>query len=232
MKQTSQMETRFVQPLSCLALSVITSIGILPPVIAQESSPAKLACEATLSNAEQKPRQKQAQKIAQFADPQQERSQLIQQANALFSQGDFQGAEENLCKFLKRYSDDAFGHFQLGNVFFRSKKFEAAISAYREAIRLKPQYAVAYNAVGMVFASQNRWSEAIAEYQKALEINLDYGDALTNLALAFWQTNKKDEALVSLEKAINIFKKQNRNEKANQVEQLMQRIKNSNDNLS
>ncbi|HEY9801346.1 MAG TPA: tetratricopeptide repeat protein [Leptolyngbyaceae cyanobacterium] len=232
MKQRSQMETRLVQPLSCLTLSVITSIGLLSPVTAQEPSPAKLVCEATLSNAEQKPRQKQVQKLAQFADPQQERSQLIQQANALFSQGDLQGAEENLCKFLKKYSDDAFGHFQLGNVFFRGKKLEAAISAYREAIRIRPQYAVAHNAVGMVYASQTRWSEAIAEYQKALEINRDYGDALTNLALAFWQTNKKDEALASLEKAISIFKKQNRNEKANQVEQLLQRIRNSDDNLS
>jgi tetratricopeptide (TPR) repeat protein len=232
MKQRSKMESRFVQTLSCLALSVITSTGVLPAVLAQEASPSKLACEATLSNAEQKPRQKQAQKVAQFADPQQERSQLIQQANALFSQGDLQGAEENLCKFLKRYSDDAFGHFQLGNVFFRGKKYEAAISAYREAIRLRPQYAVAYNAAGMVFASQNRWSDAIAEYQKALEINRNYGDALANLALAFWQTNKKDEALASLEKAIGIFKQQNRNEKANQVEQLLQKIKNSDDNLS
>ncbi|ABA22785.1 TPR repeat protein [Trichormus variabilis ATCC 29413] len=232
MKQKSQMETRFVKPLSCLTLSIITTIGILPPATAQETSPAKSACEQVLSNAEQKPRTKQVQKLAQFADPQQERSQLIQQANALFSQGDLPGAEVNLCKFLKKYSDDAFGHFQLGNVFFRGKKVEAAISAYQEAIRLKSRYAVAYNALGIVYASQNRWSDAIAQYQKALEINPDYGDALTNVALVLWQTNKKDEALVSLEKALNIFKKQNRNEKANQVEQLLQRIKNSDDNLS
>ncbi|MBD2344552.1 tetratricopeptide repeat protein [Anabaena subtropica] len=232
MKQKNQMETRFVQPLSCLTLSIITTIGILPPATAQEPSPAKLTCEEVLSNAEQKPRQKQVQKLAQFADPQEERSQLIQQANALFNQGNLPGAEETLCKFLKKYPDDSFGHFQLGNVFFRGKKLEPAISAYREAIRLRPRYAVAYNAVGVVYASQSRWNDAIAEYQKALEINPDYGDALTNVALALWQTNKKDEALASLEKALNIFQKQNRNEKANQVQQLLQRIKTSDDNIS
>lgn len=232
MKQKSQMETRFVQPLSCLALSIITTIGALPPVTAQESSPAKLACEEVLSNAEQKPRQKQVQKIAQFADPEEERSQLIQQANALFNQGNLQGAAENLCKFLKKYPNDAFAHFQLGNVFFRGKQPEVAISAYQEAIRLRSRYAVAHNAVGIVYASQSRWTDAIAEYNKALAINPEYGDALTNVALALWQTNKKDEALASLEKALNIFQKQNRSEKANQVQQLLQKIKTSDDNIS
>ncbi|QLE55077.1 tetratricopeptide repeat protein [Nostoc sp. TCL26-01] len=221
------MKSGFIQPLSCITLSIITTMSVLPPATAQEQSPEKLACQETLSNTEKQPRQKQLQKQAQFADPQQERSQLIQQANELYFQGNFPGAEASLCRFLKKFPEDAFGHFQLGNVFFRNKKTAAAISAYREAIRFKSQYALAYNAIGMVYASQSSWDNAITEYRKALEINPNYADALTNLALALLQTNKKDEALVSLEKALNIFKQQNRNEKASQVEQMLQRIKTS-----
>jgi len=174
------------------------------------------------------PERQQPQKLAQLSDNEQtERSQLLQAANSLYNQGNLKAAEENFRKFIKKFPEDAFGRFQLGNVLFYQKKPEEAISEYREAIRLKPQYALAYNAIGMAYASQSRWEEAMTEYQKALEINPNYGDALTNYALVLWQTNKKDKAVSSLEKALAIFKSQNRNEKANQVQQILQKIKTS-----
>lgn len=222
MKLKHKLKSVFVQPLSCMMLSIITAIGISPSVLAVTG--------ISLHMPEQSA-QKQSQKLAQFSGAEQpaERSQLIQQANALYNQGNFKGAEENLRKFLKKFPEDAFGHFQLGNTLFRQNQPEAAISAYREAIRIRSQYALAYNAIGMVYASQNRWEEAITEYQKALEINPSYGEALTNVALVLWQTNKRDEALSSLEKALNIFKAQNRNEKVKQIEQILREIKTADD---
>ncbi|MBE9037531.1 tetratricopeptide repeat protein [aff. Roholtiella sp. LEGE 12411] len=223
MKLNSQLKSVLVQPLSCMMLSIITAIGTSPSVLA--------VTRKTSLHTPQQSAHKQPQKLAQFSGAEQpaERSQLIQQANALYNQGDFKGAEENLRKFLKKFPEDAFGHFQLGNVLFRQNQPEAAVSAYREAIRIRSQYALAYNAIGMVYASQSRWTEAITEYQKALEINPSYGEALTNVALVLWQTNKRDEALSSLEKALNIFKAQNRNEKVNQVERILREIKTADD---
>ncbi|QIR39567.1 tetratricopeptide repeat protein [Tolypothrix sp. PCC 7910] len=231
MKLSNQLKTVCVQPLGYLTLSMITTIISAPSVLAvtlqnslysPEHSAERLTPQRNLNIKEPRIAQLQQQDSVL-----QERSQFIQQANALYSQGDFKGAEESLHKFLKRFPEDAFGHYQLGNVLFRQEKLEEAITSYQEAIRLKPKYALAYNAIGIVYASQNRWDEAMSEYRKALEINSDYADALTNLALALWQTNKRDEALTSLKKAINIFKSQNRNEKAYQVEQILQKIQNS-----
>jgi tetratricopeptide (TPR) repeat protein len=222
MKLNSKPKSAFVQPISCMMLSMIAVMGISPLVLAV---PAKVSLHPLEHDA-----QKQPQKIAQFSDTDSpERSQLIQQANTLYNQGDFKGAEENLRKFIKKFPEDAFGHFQLGNVLFQQKKSEEAIGVYQEAIRLKPKYALAFNAIGMVYASQSRWEEAITEYKKALEINPNYGEALTNFALVMWQTNKKDEALSSLEKALKIFKEQNRGEKANQVERILREIKTAED---
>ncbi|MEH1998560.1 MAG: tetratricopeptide repeat protein [Nostoc sp.] len=222
MKLKSKPKLAFVQSFSGMMLSIITGIGLSPLVLAV---PAKVSLHSLEQSA-----QRQPQKLAQFSDTgTPERSQLVQQANALFNQGDLTGAEENLRKFIKKSPEDAFAHFQLGNVLFRQKKAEEAISSYREAIRLQPKYALAYNAIGIVYASQSRWEEAITEYQKALEINPNYGEALTNFALALWQTNKKDEALSSLQKALNIFKAQNRGEKANQVERILREIKTGDD---
>jgi tetratricopeptide (TPR) repeat protein len=230
MKLDKQVKTVFVQPLSYLTLCMITTIVISPSVLAvtaqnslhsPKQSAERLTPHPNLNSTEQKMAQIQEDSVLK------ERSQFIQQANALYSQGDFKGAEESLRKFLKRFPEDSFGHFQLGNVLFRQNRLEEAITSYQEAIRLKPKYALAYNAIGIVYASESRWDEAMSEYRKALEINSDYADALTNLALALWQTNKRDEALASLKKAINIFKAQNRNEKAYQVEQILQKIQNS-----
>jgi len=224
MKLKSKPKSAFVQAFSCVTLSIITAIGLSPSVLA-------VTARVSLHSPEQSA-QRQPQKLAQFSDTESgtsERSQLLQQANNLFNQGELTGAEENLRKLIKQFPEDAFGHFQLGNVLFRQKKSEEAISAYREAIRLQSKYALAYNAIGMVYASQSRWQDAITEYQKALEINPNYGEALTNFALAMWQTNKRDEALSSLEKALDIFKKQNRNEKVNQVERILREIKTADD---
>ncbi|MBD2676965.1 MULTISPECIES: tetratricopeptide repeat protein [Nostoc] len=218
MKLNSKLKSAFVQPFSCIALSTIAAIGLSPSVL------------AVSLHSPQQYTQRQVEKLAQFSDQgPSERSQILQQANALYNQGDMKGAEENLRKLIKQFPKDAFGHFQLGNVLFRQKKSEEAISAYREAIRLQSKYALAYNAIGMVYASENRWQEAITEYQKALEINPNYAEAMTNFALAMWQTNKQDEAISYLEKALNIFKEQNRKEKVNQVQKILEEIKKTDD---
>jgi tetratricopeptide (TPR) repeat protein len=168
----------------------------------------------------------QVGKLAQFrGTPEEERSQLIQQAKTLSSQGDFSGAEENLRKLVKRFPRYAFGHFELGNVLFQQNKSEEAINAYREAIRLNSNHALAYNGIGIVYANQNRWTEAITAYKQALKINPNYADALANLAIAFLQNNQQSEGIAALEKALKIFKSQSRNERVFQIEEVLQRLK-------
>lgn len=224
MKPNSELQSRVVKAFSCISLSIITSYLSIPAQ-AQEESPVKSACQTAL----QKPQTKQAQKIAQFNDTSQERSLLVQQANDLYNQNDLPGAVKALCQLLKKYPEDTFGYFQLGNVYARLKQPEIAISAYREATRYNSKYALAYNAIGMVYASQGLWENAIVEYKKALEINSNYGDALINYGQALWQTNQKEQAKASLEKALNIFKKQQRNEKVYQIEQILRQLKASDD---
>jgi tetratricopeptide (TPR) repeat protein len=204
-----------------IMLSLIAAIGPSPLALAV---PTTVALHSPAQVIEKSP-----QKLAQFPSGSQERSQLVQQANALYNQRDFKGAETSLRQLIKKYPEDAFGHFQLGNVLLRQKQPEAAIKSYEEAIRLKPKYALAYNAVGVVYATQDRWNEAITEYRKALEINPNYGEAMTNLGQALWQINKRDEAVASLEKALTIFKTQSRNDKVYQIEQMLKQIRNVND---
>ncbi|MBE9200267.1 MULTISPECIES: tetratricopeptide repeat protein [unclassified Nodularia (in: cyanobacteria)] len=221
------MKSAFVPTLSYITLSIITTIAISPLVLAH---PGKVALNSTdnLTNQFNSPEgvNNTVEKLAQFGGSQEEeRSQLIQQANALSSQGDFSGAEANLRQLIKKFPKYAFGHFELGNLLFRQDKAEEAINAYQEAIRLNSNHALAYNGIGLVYASQSRWEEAITAYQKALEINPKYGDALANSAVALLQTNQKNQGIAALEKALDIFKSQSRNQRVFQIEQILQKLK-------
>jgi hypothetical protein len=105
MNLTSKLKSVFVQPLSCLTLSLLTVTSTLPFVLAETSYP------------------QQPQRLAQLGDREQlERSRLIQEANVLYSQGNFTGAEENLRKLIKKFPKDAFGYYQLGMSFINNAK--------------------------------------------------------------------------------------------------------------
>ncbi len=168
-------------------------------------------------------------KLAQSQDSVTERSQLIQKANSLLNERNLPGAEQTLRELIKKFPKDAFAHYQLGNVLYQQEKAEDAATSLTEAIRLNPRYAIAYNAMGLVRASQERWDDALAQFRKALEINPEYGDALMYMGQVLLQTNKKEEAIASLDKALNIFKAQNRNERVNRIEKILQTIKKSDD---
>jgi len=75
-------------------------------------------------------------------------------------------------------------HFDLGNIFFSQKKFKDAISHYKEAVKIKPEYAAAHNNLGNALVQEGKIKEAIIHYRKALSISPDLIGARKNLELA------------------------------------------------
>lgn len=157
-----------------------------------------------------------------------ERSQLIRQANDLYAQKKFVEAEEKLRQLIKKFPDDVYGHYQLGNALFRQGKPEAAIAAYQQAIKRNSRHALAHNAIGVARASQGIWDEAITQYQKALEINPNYADALANLGEALIRQGNKQEGIASLEKAKKVYQEQDRLQEAQRVEEFLRQINQEN----
>lgn len=226
----------FAKPLIFIILGFLSVIDTLPLVLADTTEPPKnhtdsVITDHSLSALPQTPRRLQTNFIlAQIGDrDDQERSRLIQEANVLYGQGNFAAAEENLRKLIKKFPKDAFAHYQLGNILYQQEKAEEAIGEYKQAIRFNSSYALAHNAMGIALASQTRWEEAIAEFQKALKINPEYADALASLGQVLWQKGNRNEALTSVNKALNIFKAQNRPDKVYQVQQLLQKMKTTED---
>jgi tetratricopeptide (TPR) repeat protein len=96
-------------------------------------------------------------------------------AHALVHEGHTSEALEEY-KVIAQLSDSDLqrGYYQifanqwLGNDLRDSGNYSAAASAYREAIRLKPDYGAAHCELGLILAKQGRLSQAVHEYGAAL----------------------------------------------------------------
>ena len=76
-------------------------------------------------------------------------------------------------------------------------KLDEAIANYQQALRLKPDYAEAYNNLGNALKDQGKLEEAIASYQQALRLKPDYAEAYNNLGNALKDQGKLEEAIAS-----------------------------------
>ena len=61
---------------------------------------------------------------------------------------------------------------------------EQAVAAHREAIRLKPDDAIAHNNLGLALDEQGKLDEAVAEYREAIRLKPDDAIAHDNLGIA------------------------------------------------
>ncbi len=64
------------------------------------------------------------------------------------------------------------------------RRLEEAAASYRQALRLKPDYAEAHNNLGVVLKELGQLDEAVASYQQALRLKPDYAQAHNNLGIA------------------------------------------------
>ena len=77
------------------------------------------------------------------------------------------------------------------------------LAEFREALRLRPDFAEAHNNVGLVLAQNGEDEKAIAEFREAVRIHPDYADAQANLGAAL-MLSADEEAIAHLEKAVSL----------------------------
>lgn len=94
--------------------------------------------------------------------------------------------------------------FNLGVVTQKAGRFEKAVHAYREAIRLNPRHLEAYLNLGNVLKEQNALGDSIKAYRKALELNPSHADAHNNLGVVIKEQGLLQEAIDSYRRAIDV----------------------------
>ncbi len=79
-----------------------------------------------------------------------------------------------------------------------------AIAAFREAIRIAPQFPEAHNNLGNLHQMAGALHEAVTCYRMALQLRPAYAEAHRNLASALRRLGCLDEAVIALETAVSL----------------------------
>lgn len=120
-------------------------------------------------------------------------------------------AETQLDKAIQRYYKQSMlqpnspkVQTDLGNLYSRKRKWQYAIACYRQAINLKPRYAIAHLNYARVLFKIGKRQEFVQEMQLALSIEPKIGSALDRfyLANALAEQNQQQSAISFYEKAI------------------------------
>ena len=92
----------------------------------------------------------------------------------------------------------------MGNALKDTGDLEAAIDSYKQALKIKPDHADAYNNMGNALKAKGDLEAAIDSYKKALKIKPDYAEAYSNMGVALKAMGNIEAAIDSYKKALKI----------------------------
>jgi tetratricopeptide (TPR) repeat protein len=125
-------------------------------------------------------------------------------ATLLETRGDHRGAEGAMTMAVPRFRqtlqhrpDDIAAHVNLGGILCDVERdYPAAAAEYREALRIKPDHAVARFGLGNALREQGKLDLAAASYREAIRIKPDFAPAHHNLAYILARQGNADAAIV------------------------------------
>ena len=121
--------------------------------------------------------------------------------------------------YLKQYKDaaDAYrqsikldpynasdAHYALGLVYRDWGKPDDEIQAYKQAIRLRPDYLVAYERLGSRYLKSKKYNEAVEVFRQLSALKPGDAAAPNNMGEAYFELNKLNEAMESFRQSIRL----------------------------
>src|SRR6266567_216122 len=93
---------------------------------------------------------------------------------------------------------------QEGDTLRGLKRYQEALAAYEQAIRLDPNLALAYNGKGDALYNLKRSQEALAAFEQAIHLDPNFAAAYNNKGNALYDLVRSQEALAAYEQAIHL----------------------------
>ena len=121
--------------------------------------------------------------------------------------------------YLKQYKDAAEGYrnsikldpynaadaqYALGLVYRDWGKPDEEIQAYKQAIRLRPDYTVAFERLGSRYLKSKKYNEAVEIFRQLVALKPGDANAPNNMGEAYFELNKLNEAMESFRQSIRL----------------------------
>ena len=110
---------------------------------------------------------------------------------------------------LNVYPNSATLHNIKGLVYQLKESHGLAVKSYKQALKLLPEYSLAWNNLGTIYSGLNMLSDALTCYKHAVHHNPEYSDAIWNLANGQFCINEFDDCILNCKKLLTSDKKSN-----------------------
>jgi predicted Zn-dependent protease len=99
----------------------------------------------------------------------------------------------------------ADAHYAMALVSFRyDKDWATAEKEFEQAIRLNPNYAMAYDWYGYILAMEGRFDQALAQYRRGLETDPLSANINTDIGTCYYWSRRYDQAAEQLQKTLEL----------------------------
>ena len=112
--------------------------------------------------------------------------------------------KEILEKLVAAYPNDERAHFNLGGYYFGQQEFAQAISHYKKATEIAPDYSTAYNILGYAYRQNEAYSDAENAFKKYIELIPNDPNPYDSYAELLLKMGRFDEAITQYNKALAI----------------------------
>ena len=100
--------------------------------------------------------------------------------------------------------NNCLAHMRLANAYGNLGQYQHAIENYNEAVRLKPDFSIAYNGRGISYNNLGQYQHAIENYNEAVRLKPDYADAYNNRAIVYLNQGNKESGCSDAQKACEL----------------------------
>jgi len=114
--------------------------------------------------------------------------------------------------------------FQKGVTLSQQEDYQGAEAVFRKVISLNSTNDVVHLLLGDTLMQQGKLEEATQQFQEVMRRAPKKVDAYLRLSNALMRQEKKEDAIVTLQQARDLFQAQRQPQKAEQIQQLLEKI--------
>jgi len=143
-------------------------------------------------------------KAVALSDKASDGERMLIQATEAGANADPTKQKEILEKLVAAYPDDERAHFNLGGYYFGQQDFAQAITHYKKATELAPDYSTAFNILGYAYRQNEAYSDAENAFKKYIELIPNDPNPYDSYAELLLKMGRFDEAITQYNKALSI----------------------------